>query len=64
MSGHRVQWYEIPRTPRPCVYGAARNCVYCENGICEDPQISKGNGDAKCHRLSNKEVVKMLKETP
>jgi hypothetical protein len=30
------------------------------NGYCDDPRINKGNDDAACHRMSNKQLLEYL----
>lgn len=55
----RKQWNQILKAVEdvPC---PRASCVYNENGICGDPDINYGNGDAECHRMSYKQVVTML----
>jgi len=47
---------DIPRKPHRC----QTSCVYNENGICDDPFINHGNGDASCYRMPAKKVLEML----
>jgi hypothetical protein len=35
--------------PKPCVYRDAQ-------GVCDEPQINKGNGDSACHKMLNKDL--------
>ena len=36
-------------------------CVYrAEGSVCDEPQINKGNGDAACHRLGNRDLLDRL----
>jgi hypothetical protein len=42
--------------PKQCVYRDA-------NGICDDPRINKANGDSACHRMNNKDVLAILKQS-
>ena len=55
----RVSKRMLPGMPRFCTL--AVQCVYRVNGICDEPQINKGNGDAACHRMNNKDVLAALK---
>lgn len=59
MSNGRLSIYAIPNRPMCCVL-PARNCVYRQNGICDQPRINKGNSDAACHKMSNKALLKEL----
>lgn len=54
----RVSRRSLPMTPRRCELANA--CVYRKDGICDEPQINKGNGDAACHRMNNKDVLAAL----
>ena len=56
-AGIRVQRYQLPNVATPCPKSM---CAYNTEGICDDPRINKGNGDAACHRTPNKDVLKML----
>lgn len=53
----RVSIYDIPRTPCQC---EKTGCVYLKAGVCDNPQINKGNSDAKCHRENNKALLQRL----
>ncbi len=55
----RVSIFSIPTTPTPC---PETKCVYHKegNGICADPRINKGNGDARCHHWNNKDLLAKL----
>lgn len=53
----RLQRYHLPTTWTQC---GTRNCVYNTGGLCEDPRINKGNGDAKCHKESNRFLLARL----
>lgn len=55
----RKQWNQILKVQRdtPC---DRLVCVYNEDGICDEPYINFGNGDAECHDMTYKEVVTML----
>lgn len=59
----RVSALRIPATPVQCRVGAP--CPYrdCE-GWCDEPRISKRNGDARCHRMNNKDLLPMLGPAP
>lgn len=54
----RVSLRMLPSTPRRCPIDGG--CVYKVDGICDNPSINKGNGDALCHRLSNRFMLKAL----
>lgn len=53
-EGRQRLW--MPRTPHRC----PKQCVYAVAGVCDDPRINKGNGDAYCHRRGNREVLSWL----
>lgn len=53
----RIQEHHLPAIPTQCM---KTTCVYAVDGICDEPRINKGNGDAECHRLSNKRVLQIL----
>lgn len=53
----RLQRHHLPGTPSPC---PKVGCVYNVEGVCDQPQVNKGNGDAKCHRWTNRRVLEML----
>lgn len=62
----RVSKYSIPneqsRCPRTtCAYNShSRGCF--DGGTCDEPRINKGNSDADCHSMSNKDLLALLKE--
>lgn len=49
----RVQKWELP-SPAVC---PIMDCVYNKQGGCDEPCINKGNGDAKCHKWSNRRLL-------
>ena len=53
----RVQLGDLGCEPRTC---PKAGCVYNLAGMCDEPSINKGNGDASCHRMNNKDVLAML----
>lgn len=53
----RLQASDLPSSPTPC---PTASCVYNEDGFCDDPRINKGNGDAECHGVSNKALLRRL----
>lgn len=61
----RVSIGEIPcypkvcRVPKPCVYRQGEI-----GGWCDEPRINKGNSDAACHRMNNKDLLKLLENRP
>jgi hypothetical protein len=58
--GIRKQRSDLPNKATFCIYGELRRCVYHVDGSCDSPRINKGNSDARCHRLSNKALLKLL----
>ena len=44
----------LPESPRRCTQ---QQCVYNEGGVCDDPRINRGNGDAVCHRVTPHRVI-------
>lgn len=58
----RTSIYAIPAAPTPC--RKPGHCVYRdENEICDEPRINKGNSDAACHGMSNKDLLELLTPT-
>ena len=56
----RVQRHDLPNRWVKC---SSVMCVYnVEGGFCDTPQINKGNGDAACHRESNRALLSRLQE--
>lgn len=53
----RVSIYRIPRHEMWC---PKEECVYNKSGLCDEPRINKGNGDAECHKMNNKDLLVML----
>jgi hypothetical protein len=45
-----------------CVYQMAAGAGLGAAGRCNDPQICKGNSDAKCHRESNRALLARLED--
>lgn len=66
----RVSIYDIPDYPKVC--RVPKMCPYRgltattpEWGVwCEEPRTNKGNSDAACHRISNKDLLKLLENRP
>jgi len=56
----RVQISALPDKPTKC---NMVSCVYNDNNVCDDPRINKANGDAECHKMNNKDLLLILKET-
>lgn len=55
----RVSAYAIPNSPRRCSVGGG--CIYRTSfDICREPRTNKGNGDAACHRMNNKDLLPKL----
>lgn len=54
----------IPRRHLPDGFvkcGVPHDCPYMSsNGYCDDPRTAKGNSDAACHRMGNKELLEYL----
>jgi hypothetical protein len=56
-----VTIYYLPTKISICQ--SRKSCVYRDNrGICDDPFINNGNGDAACHRLRNKQILGFLRD--
>lgn len=54
----RVSIRQIPCWPQFC---AVSGCVYRDRaGVCDEPRINKGNSDARCHSMLNKELLALL----
>ena len=64
VSGVRKQKSDIPNIPCVCPHAL---CPYVSNStgqlVCDTPRTNNGNGDAFCHTLTNKSVIRMLKRT-
>lgn len=55
----RVSRGQLPRSPRKC--GVHKACVYKDaDGVCDSASINKGNSDAACHRMNNRDVLSAL----
>src|SRR5262245_24499612 len=51
--------YYIPNTPAVC--RLVTPCVYRnKSSVCDQPSINKGNSDAACHRMRNKQILSLL----
>ena len=37
-------------------------CVYKEQGVCNNPNVNSGNGDAACHKMSARKVMQAIEE--
>jgi len=59
--GGRVSIRTIPSCPMFCSIG--QGCVYRIALICDEPRINKGNFDAKCHSINNKDLLAALSTT-
>ena len=55
---NRVQRSKIPALPMVCKI--KKPCVYRVNLICDEPRINKGNSDATCHKMGNKNLIEHL----
>lgn len=61
ISGIRVSKRQLPSTATLCLI--RRTCVYRDcSGLCDDPQINKGNSDAGCFHMNNKDVLTLLSD--
>lgn len=59
MTMTRISRHHLPDTFVKCA--VPRDCPYMtSNGYCHDPRTAKGNSDAACHRMSNKELMDYL----
>lgn len=47
----------LPNVKSPCIL---TTCVYCESGVCSDPDCNSGNGDASCFSFSKHFVFSNL----
>jgi hypothetical protein len=58
----RVSLYAVPARPQYCT--VEKDCVYRIGGVgggCQDPRTNKGNSDAACHRMNNKDLIVKLR---
>jgi len=53
----RIQNRRIPNTPRLCPFWG---CVYNESHECDNPQINRGNSDARCHKMNPAQIITHL----
>lgn len=53
----RIARRYLPMSACTCPF----ECVYREDGICDDPSINKGNSDAGCHRMNNRNLLEALR---
>lgn len=59
LAAIRVQRHALPEAPCLCRVVAA--CAYRDKAsVCDDPRINKGNGDSRCHRMNNRDVLALL----
>ncbi len=54
----RMQQSELPRQSMKC--DMPRECVYRNDGVCDDPQTAKRNSDSACHNMGNRKLYKFL----
>lgn len=55
----RVSINSLPRKPAKCAINKA--CVYKDAaGICDAAWVNKGNSDAACFRMNNRDVLASL----
>lgn len=54
----RISARMLPNTPRVCTLG--KPCVYLVGTVCDEPRTNKGNYDAACHRVNNKNLLPHL----
>lgn len=55
-AARRVTARDLPNSPRRC----PQACVYSVKGICSDPNLNRGNGDAACHETSPRTILGWL----
>jgi hypothetical protein len=62
----RITEDQLPLMAEPCI---KKDCVYNDGhdapggsfaGMCDSPQINRGNSDAKCHKTTPRTVLKWL----
>lgn len=51
----RLQVTDLPNATVDC---DITPCVYNMAGKCDTPRVNKGNSDASCHRMSNKDLIR------
>ncbi len=57
----RTSIRDVPNVPCRCT--VPKPCVYRYDGImCDEPRINKGNSDAACHKMNNRDLILRLKE--
>lgn len=54
----RTSIYDLPNWEMPC--DLTRACVYRQYGRCDQPRTNKGNSDAACHKMLNRDMLSML----
>lgn len=55
---------KVCRVPKMCVYRGLKARALVAAGWCEEPRTNKGNSDAACHRMNNKDLLKLLENRP
>lgn len=66
----RVSKLDIPNYPmacsvqRMCPYRGLEATTLARSTWCEEPRTNKGNSDAACHRMNNKDLLKHLSNRP
>lgn len=59
MTTNRIQKSSIPDTMTAC---PKVTCVYNALGVCHAPRTCRGNSDALCHKIGNKELLALFKD--
>lgn len=66
----RVSIRDVPdypmvcRVQKMCPYRGLMATCTAQAVWCEEPRTSKGNSDAACHRMNNKDLLKLLENRP
>lgn len=66
----RVSIRDIPdypkvcRVPAMCPYRGLTATTTARASWCEEPRTNKGNSDAACHRMNNKDLLNLLENRP
>lgn len=63
----RVSASNLPNSTSTCAVanpdGSEKWCPYRDgNSYCDEPRTNKGNSDAACHRMNNKDLLRFLEK--
>lgn len=57
----RTSLYAVPIKPMRCSFPKACPYHHRPGDVCDSPRTNKGNSDASCHRMNNRDLIGYLK---